>query len=253
MLRIKRVAPGICFALVFCLLLAVGSVAEAAKRVVQVAHNASFPPMEFMDANGRILGYSVDYVDAIGREVGFIAEHKHVEWDDVFDVLANNSIDLVASSMSVTPERKSIVDFSEPYYEVRQVLVTAPLPNLLSLADMKGKRVGAKIGTTGYEALRREKNLRALGFESILGAMAALTSGRIDGVICDEPVAAKYIVTNNRAPLTISLVLDSGTPEYYAFAVRKGNRELLERINKGIAAIKAKGIDRALSEKWLER
>ena len=240
-------------ALALCLLCLAGTFATAAEKPVVVAHDATWPPMEFMDAQRNIVGYSVDYIDAVAKEAGFTVEHKSVAWDGIFAGLAGKKYDVIASSVTITPERSKVMDFSTPYYEVRQALITPKDTQVSSLADMKGKKLGAQIGTTGYMAIKKVDGATSLTFDEIGLAMAALASGRLDGVVCDDPVATNYILDNKEygEKMKVALVVPADVPEYYGFAVNKGDKALLERLNKGIAAVKEKGIEKQLIKKWM--
>ncbi len=235
-----------------CLLCLSFSTAVAAEKIV-VAHDATWPPMEFMDANRNIVGYSVDYIDAVAKEAGFAVEHKSVAWDGIFAGLAGKKYDVVASSVTITEERGRVMDFSIPYYEVRQALIVPKEMKVASLADMKGKRLGAQIGTTGYMAIKKAQGVNALTFDEIGLAMSALASGRLDGVVCDDPVATNYILDNAEygAKMKVALIIPADVSEYYGFAVAKGNKHVLELLNKGIKAVKEKGIEAQLRKKWM--
>ena len=237
-------------ALLLCL---TGGVAMAGEKVVVVAHDATWPPMEFMDAQRNLVGYSVDYIDAVAKEAGFKVEHKNVAWDGIFAGLAGKKYDVISSSVTITDERSKVMDFSTPYYEVRQALITPKATQVSSLADMKGKKLGAQIGTTGYMAIKKADGAQALTFDEIGLAMAALDSGRLDGVVCDDPVATNYILENKEygEKMKVALIVPAEVPEYYGFAVHKGDKELLDLLNKGIAAVKEKGIEKELIKKWM--
>lgn len=240
--------------LFFALLLMTVSTAVAADaKPVVVAHDATWPPMEFVDANRNLVGYSVDYIDAVAKEAGFDVENVNIAWEGIFAGLAGKKYDVIASSVTITPERSKVMDFSIPYYEVRQALVTPKDTNVKSLEELKGKRLGAQIGTTGYMAIKKVDGITALTFDEIGLAMAALASGRIDGVVCDDPVASNFILENKEygAAMKVALIVPTDEPEYYGFAVGKGNKEFLELINKGIVAVKEKGIDEQLRAKWI--
>ncbi|MDL2279556.1 basic amino acid ABC transporter substrate-binding protein [Desulfovibrio sp. OttesenSCG-928-G11] len=229
------------------------SVALAAASKLTVAHDATWPPMEYVDKNRNIVGYSVDYIDAVAKEAGFEVEHMNTAWDGIFAGLAGRKYDVVSSSVTITEDRSKVMDFSTPYYEVRQALITPKATEVKALEDMSGKKIGAQIGTTGYMAVKKIQGISALTFDEIGLAMAALASGRIDGVICDDPVATNYILDNAEyaEKMKVALIVPTDEPEYYGFAVAKGNKEALELLNKGIAAVKEKGIEAELIKKWM--
>lgn len=227
--------------------------AMAEEIVLRVAHDATWPPMEFMDENRKIVGYSVDYIDAVAKEAGFKVDHKSVAWDGIFSGLKSKKYDVISSSVTITPERAKVMDFSEPYYEVRQAVVTPKGMTLKTLADMNGKTLGAQIGTTGFMAITKAPGVKAKSFDEIGMAMEALAAGRLDGMVCDDPTATNYILANKdyAEKMHVAVVLPADVPEYYGFAVDKGNTKVVELLNKGIAAVKAKGIDKELRKKWI--
>ena len=221
-------------------------------RTIVIAQDATWPPMEFVNENKEITGFASDYMRAVAKEAGFEIELKNVAWDGIFAGLAAGKYDAICSSVTITEERKKTMDFSIPYFKVRQALVVPKESTAKSLEDMKGKTLGGQIGTTGYFAIKETQGVTAKSYDEIGLAMEDLFNGRIDGVVCDDPVAAQYALQKAEyaAKLKIASVLETGD-EYYGVAVNKGNQEVLDLINKGIEAVQAKGIDKELRNKWI--
>ncbi len=224
----------------------------AFSKTIVIATDATWPPMEFVDANKEIIGFDADYVKAMAKEGGFEVEMKNVAWDGIFAGLAAGKYDAVCSSVTITDERKNGMDFSAPYFKVRQALVVAKTENAKTLEEMKGKTLGGQIGTTGYFAIKKVDGLTPKSYDEIGLAMEDLFNGRIDGVVCDDPVAAQYALQKAEyaAKLKIAAVLETGD-ENYGIAVQKGNAEVLGLINKGIEGVQKKGIDKELRKKWM--
>lgn len=224
----------------------------ALARQIVVAQDATWPPMEFMNENKEIIGFDTDYMRAVAREAGFEVSFKNVAWDGIFAGLDAGQYDAVCSSVTITDERKKAMDFSIPYFKVRQALVVPKASGVKTLEEMKGRITGAQIGTTGYFAIKKVAGAEAKSYDEIGLAMEDLFNGRIDGVVCDDPVAAQYALQKREyaEKLKIAAVLETGD-EFYGVAVKKGNREVLDLLNKGIEAVQAKGIDRELRAKWM--
>jgi polar amino acid transport system substrate-binding protein len=216
------------------------------------AVDATWPPMEMIDENRQIVGYSIDYMTAVGKEAGFTPVFRNTAWDGIFAGLAAGNYDAICSSVSITEERKKAMDFSIPYYEVKQGLVVPKDSPAKTLEDLGGKTVGAQIGTTGYFAIQKVAGVNARSYDEIGLAMQDLYNGRIDGVVCDDPVAAQYALNEPRFAERLHLVtvIDSDEPEYYGIAVNKGNKKILDQINKGIQAVKDKGIEGEIKKRW---
>lgn len=220
---------------------------------IVVAVEANWPPMEYVDENGAIVGFSVDYVNAVAREAGFVTEYVSVPWEGIFEGLLAGEYDMVASSVSITPEREAVMDFTIPYYDVRQALVTCADAAIRRREDLSGKTLGVQVATTGHFAAEKMPDATIAAFEEIGQALEALERNELDAVLADDPVATSYILKmRSTAPkMKIAFILPSESPEYYGFAVKKGNARLLERLNRGIMKVQEKGIDGGLRRKWI--
>jgi polar amino acid transport system substrate-binding protein len=229
-------------------------VSTAWARTLVIALDATWPPMEFVDGDKQTVGFDPDYMRAAAHEAGYQVEFKNVAWDGIFGGLAAGKYDAVCSSVTITEERKQAMDFSIPYFQVRQVLVVPQAASAAGLEDMQGKTVGAQIGTTGYFALKHVPGVQAKSYDEIGLAMEDLFNGRIDGVVADDPVAAQYALKRRdyAAQLKIATVLNTGY-ESYGVAVKKGNHAVLALLNQGIKAVQEKGIDQQLKAKWMDR
>jgi len=233
------------------LLVAVTACPSLAKTIV-FATDATWPPMEFVNADKQISGYAIDYMKAAGKEAGFTPEFKAVAWDGIFAGLAAGKYNAICSSVSITPGRQKTMDFSTPYFKVRQALVVPAKSTVKSIEEMKGKTLGAQISTTGHFAIKKTPGVKDKSYDEVGLAFEDLFNGRIDGVVCDDPVAAQYALQNEKykGALKIATIIEAGD-EYYGIAVQKGDKEDLDLINKGIAAVQKKGIDKQLLKKWI--
>ena len=240
------------FALSFLCLTALPSFAAQPAKYI-VAHDATWPPMEFVDKNRNLVGYSIDYIAAVAKAAGFEIEHKNVAWDGIFSGLSAKRYDIIASSVTITDERKKVMDFSDPYYTVRQAVVMPKDTDVTKLEGLRGKSVGAQIGTTGFITLKKDSAIKAMSYDEIGLAMEALATGRIDAAICDDPTAVNFVLANPAyaAKLKVAFTVPAEIPEFYGFAVDKGNKELLDLINKGIRIVRETGKEETLIKKWI--
>ncbi|WP_428569341.1 MAG: basic amino acid ABC transporter substrate-binding protein [Solidesulfovibrio sp. DCME] len=239
--------------LVLALALVALSAAPSVAKTIVFATDATWPPMEFVNADKQITGYAIDYMKAAGKEAGFTPEFKAVAWDGIFAGLAGGKYNAICSSVSITDERKKTMDFSTPYFKVRQALVVPVKSAAKCIEDMKGKTLGAQISTTGHFAVKKAEGVKDKSYDEVGLAFEDLYNGRIDGVVCDDPVAAQYALQNDKykGALKIACIIEAGEDEYYGIAVQKGNKEDLDLINKGIKAVQEKGIDKQLLAKWI--
>ncbi|MHC1788603.1 basic amino acid ABC transporter substrate-binding protein [Solidesulfovibrio sp.] len=239
--------------LILALMLVALTASPTLAKTIVFATDATWPPMEFVDANKEITGYAIDFMKAAAKEAGFTAEFKAVAWDGIFAGLASGKYDAICSSVTITPERKNTMDFSTPYFKVRQALVVPAKSAAKCIEDMKGKTLGAQISTTGHFAVKKTEGVKDKSYDEVGLAFEDLYNGRLDGVVCDDPVAAQYALQNSKYKdaLKIACVIEAGEDEFYGIAVQKGDKEDLDLINKGIEAVQKKGIDKQLLAKWI--
>ena len=236
--------------LVVALTLLAGS--AFAEKII-IGTDATWPPMEFVNADKKIVGYDIDFMTEAAKLGGYEVEFKNVAWDGIFAGLGSGKYDAVCSSVSITDERKKTMGFSAPYFKVRQALITAKDAPDGCLKDLKGKSAGAQIGTTGYFMIKKTEGVTPKSYDEIGLAVEDLYNGRIAGVVCDDPIAAQYALQNEKykAKLRVACIVDGGEDEFYGVAVKKGNQKVLDLLNKGIKAAKDAGVDKTLQQKWI--
>ncbi|MGE4264352.1 MAG: basic amino acid ABC transporter substrate-binding protein [Desulfovibrio sp.] len=216
--------------------------AAPAPKTIVFASDAAYPPMQYMNEQKEIVGFEVDVIKAAAEKAGFVAVFKNVAWDGIFAGLASKKYDAISSSVSITEERKASMDFSDPIMSIEQMLVVAKDSKATSLADLKGKSIGAQIGTTSYLVIKDEKGFKAIKTYDEVGlAMEDLVKGSIQAVVADSPVAVDYTTKKHADKIKIATTLKSDKVENIGIAVVKGNQEVLDLVNKGLAAIKADG------------
>lgn len=234
------------------LFMVVTSGQAAAPRKVVVATDATWPPMEMVDANKQIVGFDIDFMNAVAKEAGFVVEFKNTAWDGIFAGVEADKYDAIISSVTITEERKKKYDFSLPYIDAGQILVIPKSDKAARLADLAGKKVGAQIGTTGAFEVKKVKGAELKTYDEVGLAFEDMAAGRISGVVCDEPTAIIYALQKKEYADKFKVVGRPFTKEAYGIVVKKGNKELLDLINKGIKGVKAKKADVQMKKKWLK-
>lgn len=220
----------------------------------KVAMEATFPPFDTTDENGKLAGIDVDLMEAIALDQGFKLEWQTMSFGGLISALKSSNIDIVASGMWANEERAKEVDFSDVYYESGlRLAVKADSDAVNSVDDLTTDMiVGAQIGTSGADEANKLKEAgkikEAKIYEGLDAAMLDLQNGVIQGVINDEPVTAAYMKAQ---PDKIKQVGDKLTKEGYGFAVKKGNTELLDKINKGLAKLKEDGKYDEILANWI--
>ncbi len=230
-----------------------GSIYAAEQLKITVFTDATWPPMEMVDKNKNIVGFEIDLFNEIAKEAGFKAEFKNTAWDGIFAAMKGNRYPSTCalSSITITDERKKSYDFSDPYITVNQVLIVPKTLKVQNTNDMKGKKVGAQIGTTGAMEVKKSNGVVSKTYDEIGLAFADMAAGRIDGVVCDTPVARDYALHKSEYKDKFKIGLEIPTKEQLGIMTKKGDKKVLDLINKGLRAVKAKGIDKQIEKKWL--
>jgi len=228
------------------------TISAGPKVKITVASDCTWPPMEFVNENKEIVGFDIDLMKAIAEAAGFEVEIKNTAWDGIFAGLANDSYDAVISSVTITDERKATMDFSEPYINAGQVLIVqASTQGVTKISDLKGKALGAQIGTTGAMEIQKVQGVTLKTYDELGLAIEDLVNGRIAGVVADTPIAADYVLQNKNYKGKLKIVGEPFTQEYYGIAVKKGNKKVLDLINAGLKKVKDSGKIKELENKWI--
>lgn len=208
----------------------------------KVGTDATYAPFESKDGD-TIKGFDIDVLNAIGAEVGAKFTYQHISWDGIFLSLNQGDVDLVASAVTITDERKKTFDFSDPYFDATQMIIFKKGADIKSLNDLKGKVVAVQSATTGEEVVSNllgtdSKDIKR--FEAMPLALLELKNGNADAAVGDNGVVLEY-VKNNGADGLETVVDTSFAKENYGFVVKKGNSEVQKLLNDGIKKIKENG------------
>ena len=227
--------------------------ASAATRVYTVGTDAAYAPFESQNEKGEIVGFDIDIVRAVAEKAGFEVKFVNTPWEGIFNALKQGDRDLLVSSITITDERKQSMDFSAPYFDAHQLIAVKGDSKVTRFDDLKSLRVGVQTGTTGDETIsklqgKNSENIKR--FESTPLALKELEAGGIDAVVADNGVVINY-VANNAASKFRTVNDPAFVPEQYGIAVRKGNAELLAKVNQGLAAIRADGTYDRIHAKYL--
>ncbi|HPO50610.1 MAG TPA: basic amino acid ABC transporter substrate-binding protein [Spirochaetota bacterium] len=219
---------------------------------IVIATDATWPPMEYVNENKEIVGFDIDLMKEVAKEAGFTVEFRNTAWDGIFAGLENGDYDGVMSSVTITEERKQTMDFSDPYINAGQVLIVATSNSeVTKLEDLKGKSVGAQIGTTGAFEIQKISEITLRSYDELGLAIEDLANNKIEGVVADTPIAANYVLQNPNYKDKLKIVTEPFTEEYYGVAIKKGNTRVKDLINLGLKKVKESGKDEEVANKWL--
>lgn len=226
--------------------------ASEADSTLTFGTNAEFPPFEFVAGSGVIDQY--DGIDmAIAKQIaeknGMTAEIENMEFDSLLVALQNGQIDAAIAGMTITDERKEEADFSIPYYTATQVMIVREDSDITSANDLEGKKICVIQGYTG-EICVKNMGYPYEAFKKGTDAIMELVNGKCDVVVLDSATSQKYVNDNEG----LKIVEDPAAfeSEEYAIAVKKGNTELLDKINTAIDAMLTDGTIAELGAKYTE-
>ncbi len=221
---------------------------EAGRKVLRVGTDATYPPFESINTEtGKPQGFDIDLMDAVCKLNGWKADFVVTPFDGIIPGLTNHKYDAVISAMTITPQRSVVVDFSHPYYAAGQT-IAVPLADSTtkSTADLRGKRVGVQLGTTGELMAKRLEGVEVFSYDNIGAAFIDMNNGNLDAVLNDFPTTRLYIKVHHDAK-TVGDILSS---EFYGIAVRKGDDSLLKSINQALDSLKHDGTFNGIETKW---
>lgn len=215
---------------------------EETTKVYKVGVDVTYPPFEFKEGN-EYKGIDIDLINAIAENQGFEIELSPMDFGGIIPAMQANQLDVAIAGMSITDERKKVVDFSEPYFDAGlTVVVKKDNAEIKSVDDLKGKTVAVKKGTTGakYATDNATKlDITVVQFNDSPAMFQEVSNGNADALIEDYPVISYAIAQQD---LGLKIVGDRLNGDQYGIAVLKGeNADLLEKINKGLAELKEDG------------
>lgn len=224
---------------------------EEKENALIVGIDDKFAPMGFRDENNEIVGFDIDYAKAAAEKMGMEVTFQPIDWKTKEAELSSGRIDLIWNGYTITDERKEKVLFTKPYLKNAQVVVTLADSELTKLDDLEGKVVGLQSLSSASDALNaapiKEKIKTVTEFADNVQALTDLKSGRLDAVIIDE-IVINYYMTKEKD--TFKVLDESLAPEEYGIGVKKGNEELLEKLQKALDQLNEDGTAAEISTKW---
>ena len=213
-----------------------------------VGTDTPFPPFE-IGQPPDISGYDIEVMNGIAEELGLEPEYIATGFGTIFRDTATGQFDTSAAASTITPERQQKVNFTDPYYEAQQALLVPTDSDIASVADLGGVIVGAQDGTTGETYANDETDASEVrGFPEGPDAVAALTTGQVEAVIIDQPVAVDAVEKQGG----VEIAEEIATNELYGFAVAPDNTALLDAMNGALQELKDDGTIEDLYQQYFK-
>ena len=218
---------------------------EAGK--LTMATNATFPPYEMTTDSGELEGIDVDTAKAIAGKLGLELQIDDMDFDAALLSVQQGKADIVMAGVTVTDERKAVMDFSDSYATGIQSIIVPNDSDIASPDDLAGKKIGTQRGTTGYIYCSDDFGEDSVvAYDSGLTAVQALNNGQVDAVVIDNAPATEYVAANPGLK-----VLDTSyAEEDYAIGTAKGSA-LEDAVNKALEELKADGTLQSIVDKYI--
>lgn len=212
--------------------------ADKSKEKIIVGTEAGFAPYEYMEGN-KVVGIDMDIAKAIADHLGKELEIKNMDFDGALIAVQNGLVDFVAAGVSVDEDRKKVMDFSEDYVEsIEVVVVNKENPAVVDMDDLDNKVIGVQQGNIADFWVEENTSAKEIKrYTKFAQAAEDLKNGRIDCIVMDLYPAEELVAANDSLTILDGVLFE----DKYAIAVKKGNKELLDEINKVIQQLKDEG------------
>ncbi|WP_293720510.1 basic amino acid ABC transporter substrate-binding protein [uncultured Cetobacterium sp.] len=205
-----------------------------------------FPPFEYIE-NGEIKGFDIDLIKEIGKILNKEIVLKNIQFDGLIPALQTGKLDVIIAGMTVTAEREKNINFSNPYYTSKQLLIVNKNSTLSTLESLKGHKVGVVLGCTGdVIATEMGNSITLYRYNTTSESIMALNANKIDAVILDSEPAKNFVKNNSN----LKYIDNELAKEDYAIAVGKQNLTLVKNINTALETLKSNGTFKKLNKKY---
>jgi polar amino acid transport system substrate-binding protein len=212
-----------------------------------------YAPFQSNDDQGKTIGFDVDMIDLVAKKLGVEQTIVDTPFEGIKSGqdLSTGKCDIAAAGMTITDERKKAILFSLPYFDATQALLVKKDSTVATLADLKGKKLGAQAATTGLDYAKSKADANGytiVEFQDLATQTQALTTGQVDAAINDLPVWTEAI-KEDKGATKVATQFDTG--EQYGFGMKLGNDALKKVVDGAITTAKSDGTYASLYTKWI--
>jgi len=222
---------------------------------VTIGLDDTFAPMGFKDTSGNIVGFDVDLAKDVFKRIGLDVKFQSIDWSMKESELNSGNIDMIWNGYSITPERQVKVAFTKPYLENKQIIITLADSKINSKADLNGKKVSTQNGSSSLDAINKDSEFvkglsggAAILFDNYNDAFMDLEAKRSDALVADEILVRYYL--KERGAEKYKILADNFGTEEYGVGLRKGDTELLSKINETLDSMRKDGTSSKISVNW---
>lgn len=221
------------------------------KGVIRIGNSPNYPPYDDVDANGNIIGYDADFVAFVSDYINYEVELIPLEFNTIIASLDAGTIDLGVSCFSYKEER--IVEYSESYLETTQAVLVRTDSGIATSEELSGHTISAGRGNVGldlcYEFQNNLDNVEVVVGEETAVSVEALKSGAFDAYIAERAVCEAYA---NASEGKLVVLEEDFWPDRIFVVAKKGNAELIGKINEAIEAYRESEDSQKIFDKWFK-
>jgi len=207
---------------------------------IKIATESSYKPFSYTDADGKLIGYEIELVDALCTQMKADCEVISQDWDGLIPGLNAQKFDAVIAGMSITPERQEVVEFSDPYFHTGIILIGKKGDDI-SVADLKGQPVASQRSTVASQYLQDEhKEADIKLYDTQDNAYLDLTSGRVRAMMSDKVTGIDWLKTDAGKDYEVKGEEISTDEDAMGIAFRKDDA-LVAKFNTALAELKDNG------------
>jgi polar amino acid transport system substrate-binding protein len=226
----------------------------SAQPVLKVGSTPTGVPFTFLDTKtNSIQGVMVDLVTEIGKDAGFVVQVEPMQFSTLIASLTSNKIDIISAAMFATAARKEVIDFSDPVYTYGEGLLVSKtdMKNYATPEDLKGEVVGAQVGTAFVDALKKTGLFAEVkAYDTIPDILRDVNAGRLKAGFADYPILAYNLKQGGFPEVRLVDSYKPATVGTVAIGIRKGDQDLLAKINASLAKLRASGTVDKILDKW---
>lgn len=221
---------------------------KSEEKVLVVGTEGTYAPFSFHDDKDKLTGFDVDVAKAVGKEMGYKVEFFEAPWDSLLAAFDAGKTDVILNQMGITDERKEKYDFSVPYTFSKTALITKKgNQEIKSFDDLKGKKAAQSL-TSNYGQVAESYGAELESTSGFDQAIELVLRGRADATLNDDVAYYDYLKQHPKAEIQITATSDDATK--IGIPVKKGNADLLKKINQALESLQKDGTLTKISEKY---
>jgi glutamine transport system substrate-binding protein len=220
-------------------------------KTLRVVTDAAYAPFEYQQ-KGKVVGFDVDFVNAVAKEAGYNVNIEHVGWDPIFVEIEKKTADFAVSAITITPERQQSYDFTVPYFLSKNEILVPKGSTIKSAKDLEGKKIAVQNGTTGQEVVEKlfgKNNQNLKKFKNNNLAILELKNGGVDAVVADNSVVETYVKNNPKDNFEYIADDSAFEKEFYGLLLPKGSK-LKGNLDKAVKTVIDNGTYAKIYKKW---